>query len=75
VVAFGGRYLLYFSLPLFALKRAPANAPAGWSIGIAESHDLLTWKKVGELWAEQECEQKGLCTPSAIVLEGRMHLF
>jgi len=75
VIEFGGRYLMYFSLPPFDPKLAPANAPAGWSVGIAESRDLLNWKKVGELWPEQDCEQKGLCTPSAIVLEGKVHLF
>jgi predicted GH43/DUF377 family glycosyl hydrolase len=75
IIEFGGRYLMYFSLPPFDPKLAPANAPAGWSVGIAESRDLLNWKKVGELWPEQECEMKGLCTPSAIVLEGRVHLF
>jgi predicted GH43/DUF377 family glycosyl hydrolase len=75
VIEFGGRYLMYFSLPPFAPKLAPANAPAGWSIGIAESRDLFTWKKVGELWPEQECERRGLCTPSAIVLGGKVHLF
>ncbi len=75
VIEFGGRYLMYFSLPPFDPKLAPANAPSGWSVGIAESRDLLNWKKVGELWPEQECEKKGLCTPSAIVLDGKVHLF
>lgn len=75
VIEFGGRYLMYFSLPPFDAKLAPANAPSGWSVGIAESRDLLNWKKVGELWPEQECEKKGLCTPSAIVLDGKVHLF
>lgn len=75
VIEFGGRYLMYFSLPPFDAKLAPANAPSGWSVGIAESNDLLNWKKVGELWPEQDCEKKGLCTPSALVLDGKVHLF
>ncbi|MEI7809681.1 MAG: hypothetical protein WCJ07_14480, partial [Verrucomicrobiota bacterium] len=33
VIRFGGRYLMYFSLPPFATNLAPANAPRGWSIG------------------------------------------
>lgn len=53
VVRLKGRYLMYFSLPPFDAKLAPTNAPKGWSIGIAESPDLLAWKKVGELWPEQ----------------------
>lgn len=75
VVRFKERYLMYFSLPPFDAKLAPANAPKGWSIGIAESADLTAWKKVGELWPEQACDQKGLCAAGALVLEGRVHLF
>ena len=75
VVRFEGRYLLYFSLPPFEPTLAPANAPRGWSIGIAESRNLTDWNKVGELWPEQECDRNGLCAPGAIVLNGRVHLF
>lgn len=75
VIRFAGRYLLYFSLPPFAKERAPADAPAGWSIGIAESTDLTNWRKVGELWPVQECEDKGFCAPGARVLGGQVHLF
>jgi len=75
VVRFKDRYLMYFSLPPFDPKLAPTNAPKGWSIGIAESQDLLDWKKVGELWPEQTCDRNGLCAAGALVLEGRVHLF
>ncbi|WCJ60528.1 family 43 glycosylhydrolase [Fontisphaera persica] len=75
VIRFGGRYLMYFSLPPFAPEQAPAPAPRGWSVGIAESPDLRQWRKVAELWPEQECDQNGLCAPAARVWEGRVHLF
>ncbi len=75
VVRFRDRYLMYFSLPPFDPKLAPTNAPKGWSIGIAESRDLSGWKKVAELWPEQQCDRNGLCAPGALVLEGRVHLF
>lgn len=75
VVRFKGRYLMYFSLPPFDKKLAPEDAPAGWSVGIAESSDLVNWKKVGELWPEQECESKGLCAPGAVILDDKVHLF
>lgn len=75
VIWFGRRYLMYFSLPPFDAKLAPSNAPAGWSIGIAESSDLKSWQKLAELWPEQECEKKGLCAPGAVVIGGRVHLF
>ncbi len=75
VVRFGGRYLMYFSLPPFDAKLAPPDAPKGWSIGIAERADLTSWKKIGELRPEQPCDAKGLCAPGARVLDGRVHLF
>ena len=75
VVRFGSRYLMYFSLPPFAKERAPANAPKGWSIGIAQSTNLRDWNKIAELWPEQACDQNGLCAPGARVLNGKVHLF
>ncbi|MCX7824203.1 MAG: family 43 glycosylhydrolase [Verrucomicrobiae bacterium] len=75
VIRFGGRYLLYFSLPPFSKKLAPPDAPRGWAIGIAESRNLVNWRKVGEILPEQECEKNGLCAPGAIVLDGKVHLF
>ncbi|MBX9729293.1 MAG: hypothetical protein K2X31_10330, partial [Sphingopyxis sp.] len=45
VVWFGGRYLLYYSIPGF--KDGGSNQ--GWAIGIAESKDLKTWRKAGEM--------------------------
>lgn len=71
VVRFKGRYLMYHSIP-------PANDDpkrSGWGVGIAESTDLTHWKRVRELLPEQECENKGLAAPEAIVLEGKVHLF
>ncbi len=75
VVRFQGRYLMYFSLPPFDAALAPADAPKGWSIGIAESTDLTNWKKIAELRPEQPCDANGLCAPGARVLDGRVHLF
>jgi beta-1,2-mannobiose phosphorylase / 1,2-beta-oligomannan phosphorylase len=71
VIRFGGRYLMYFSLPPASDKKLPP----GWAIGIAESKDLANWKRIGELLPEQECDAKGLCAPGARVLDGRVHLF
>jgi len=75
VIRFGGRYLMYFSLPPYAKELAPTNAPRGWSIGIAESTNRLDWRKVAELWPEQDCERNGLCAPGARVLDGKVQLF
>lgn len=72
VVNFGGRYLLYFSIPPY--KDQPGS---GWNIGIAESRDLVNWSKVGEITPAKgaDYEKKGLCAPGALVRDGKVHLF
>ena len=71
VIRHGGRYLLYYSMPPFGDGRSAD----GWGIGIAESRDLKAWKKVGEFLVAEPYEGKGLAAPSAMVLDGRVHLF
>jgi predicted GH43/DUF377 family glycosyl hydrolase len=71
VIEFGGRYLLYYSMPPSTNKAVPA----GWAIGVAESRDLVHWMKRGELLPTQECDRRGLCAPEAIVIAGQVHLF
>lgn len=72
VVKFGGRYLIYFSIPPYK-----GDKTSGWNIGIAESHDLVNWKKIGEITPSPnaEYEKKGLCAPGALVRDGKVHLF
>ncbi len=74
VVRWGGRYLLYYSLPPWAPDRAPQGATKGWGIGIAESHDLVHWRPIGELQPEQPYETNGICAPGALVHNGCIHL-
>lgn len=66
VVRFGGRYLLYYSMrfPQWRL-----------GIGIAESDDLVNWRKVGELTPIEAYEENGVAAPTALVHEGRVHMF
>ena len=75
VIRFGGRYLLYYSVAAWAKELAPPDAPRGWAIGISESHDLVNWKKVGEILPEQECEKNGIVNGRIILLDGKLHLF
>ena len=70
VVSYGGRYLMYYSIP-----PRKGQEGAGWNIGIAESRDLTEWKRIGELVPQQECERKGLCAPGALVRGDTLHLF
>lgn len=69
VISFGGRYLMYFSLP-----GAP-GAATGWSVGIAESRDLKTWTRIGEVTPAGAYEKNGLAAPQALVVDGQVHLF
>jgi beta-1,2-mannobiose phosphorylase / 1,2-beta-oligomannan phosphorylase len=69
VIRFGGRYLMYYSLP------GPGSGAGGWSVGIASSDDLVRWKRVGQVKPAQECDRKGLAAPAAWVRDGKVHLF
>lgn len=71
VIRFQDRYLLYYSIPAYGDGR-PRD---GWSVGIAESRDLVNWSRVGELRAEADYEAKGVAAPFAMVHKGRVHLF
>ena len=71
VIFFNDKFWMYYSLSPWGDKR-PND---GWAIGIARSDDLENWKPVGQLLPAQECDQKGLCAPGALVLGGKVHLF
>lgn len=76
VIRFGSRFLMYYTIPAF--RENPVGVPdfpKGLAIGIAESRDLKTWKKVGEVLAEQPVEKNGIAAPGAIVIGGKVHLF
>jgi len=72
VIFYGGRYLMYYSIRPYA---DPENPVKGLGIGIAESHNLTDWSRIGEIIPEEDYESKGLCAPCAIVIKDRVHLF
>jgi predicted GH43/DUF377 family glycosyl hydrolase len=71
VVQFKGRYLMYYSVGPYLDGRAVDP----WSIGIAESRDLINWQKVGEILPQTDYEAQGMCAPGAVVVNGKIHLF
>ena len=75
VVEFGGRYLMYYSIPPAARKPQSGDWPTGWAIGIAESRDLAKWTKVGEILPQQAVEANGIAAPGAVVIGDQVHLF
>jgi len=72
VISFGGRYLMYYSIQPYSDKNNPVK---GWGIGIAESMDLIKWRKTGEIVPAADYEANGICAPCARVINGRVHLF
>jgi beta-1,2-mannobiose phosphorylase / 1,2-beta-oligomannan phosphorylase len=74
VILFGGRYLMYYSVPGYTGKNGIVH---GWGIGIAESTDLLNWQRIGEVNTDPEAtyESKGCAAPCARVIRGKVHLF
>jgi predicted GH43/DUF377 family glycosyl hydrolase len=74
VISFEGRYLMYYSVPGYTEKNGTAH---GWGVGIAESHDLRNWKRIGEVNTdpEAEYESKGFAAPCALVIDGKVNLF
>ena len=62
VISFEGRYLMYYSVPGYTEKNGTS---LGWGIGIAESHDLRNWKRIGEVNTDPEAiyESKGFAAP------------
>lgn len=73
VIALGGRYLMYYSIPPFQNEKT--NTVKGWGIGIAESTNLVDWNSIGAVLPSQKCDAKGLCAPCARVIDGKVHLF
>jgi predicted GH43/DUF377 family glycosyl hydrolase len=65
---------MYYSVPGYTDK---AGTVHGWGIGVAESHDLVNWQRIGEVSRDPEAlyESKGFCAPCARVIGNKVHLF
>ncbi len=74
VIWFGGRYLMYYSVPGFTDQYGKVT---GWGIGIAESDNLVDWRRIGEVNADPEAtyEEKGFAAPCALVSGKNVNLF
>lgn len=74
VIKFEGRFLMYYSVPGYTDKTGKLH---GWGIGIAESKDLVNWKRTGEVNTDPAAayESKGMAAPCALVIGRKVHLF
>ena len=72
VIKFKGCYLMYYSIP----GKKTTDSWVGWGIGVAESKNLYDWTKIGEITPSADSfEQKGICAPCALVINGQVNLF
>jgi len=74
VIRFQNRFLMYYSIPGYKDKSGTTH---GWGIGIAESQDLISWKRIAEVNTDPNAtyEVKGICAPCALVIGKKVHLF
>lgn len=70
VIRHQGRYLMYYSL-----MPRPDDPVKAWGIGVAESADLVSWHRIGEIRPEGKLEQRGICAPGILRLDRRLHMF
>jgi beta-1,2-mannobiose phosphorylase / 1,2-beta-oligomannan phosphorylase len=74
VIWFKNKFIMYYSVPGY---KDSENTVHGWGIGIAESNDLKTWDKIGEVNIDKSAtyEAKGYAAPCALVIDDKVHLF
>ena len=74
VIKFNGRFLMYYSVHGYTDKSGIIH---GWGIGIAESFNLINWKRIGEVNVDSSAvyEKKGIAAPCALVINGKVNLF
>jgi predicted GH43/DUF377 family glycosyl hydrolase len=74
VIRYQNRFLMYYSVPGYTEKSGVIH---GWGIGIAESQDLDSWKRIAEVNIDPAAtyESKGFCAPCALVIGNKVHLF
>lgn len=69
VIYFNEKYFMYYSI-------SPGKESwIGWDIGIAVSEDLEIWENIGTISRTGEVEKNGICSPGAVVKDGKIHLF
>lgn len=74
VIRFKDRFLMYYSVHGYTDLSGTVH---GWGVGIAESKNLIDWKRVGEVNIDPDAvyEKKGFAAPCALVVDGKVNLF
>lgn len=71
VIHFGGRYLMYYSVCAYAQDLRPKGVPNVWNMAVAESTNLVDWRRIGDL----DVGRAGSAAPCVKIIRGRIHLF
>lgn len=74
ITFFQGRYLMYYSVKSYTDINGMRH---GLGIGIAESTDLKTWKRISDINTDSTAtyESNGIGAPCALVIDDKLHLF
>jgi len=80
VIRHGDRYLMYYSIPPYDKAKVPERPDPeqkGWHSGVAESKDLVHWRRVGDLNLRDTRGTRiwGAVAPCVKKLDGKIHLF
>lgn len=79
VIRHQGRYLMYYSVAGWSQENCPkGERPGWWHSGIAESSDLVHWRRIGDLRIDfpKDADFAGdLVAPCVKKLDGKVHLF
>ena len=81
VIRHNGRYLMYYSVWSYDREHLPKNfgkKPNGWWGAIAESKDLVHWKRVGDIKADGldvPGQMEMWVAPCVKKIDGRIHMF
>ena len=76
VIRHNGRYLMYYSVQGYPKEKAPAGIKPGlWTSAIAESADLIHWKRIGDLEIKRPVAIYGIVAPCVKKFDGKIHLF
>ena len=78
VIRHDGRYLMYYSVWEYGPGRGPGagkRRPPRWWGAIAESRDLVNWKRVGDIEFEGVEFVEAAVAPCVKKIDGKIHMF